>query len=111
MMEYEYIRVAKLSEIREHRGKLVVVNGEDLALFQRDGKVYALSNVCAHQHFSKLHEGEIQGLTVTCPMHGWTYDMVSGRAINGNGKVQSFIVHVQGEDVYVGVPRREELFL
>ena len=105
----DFIKVAALSDLREQRGKLVVVDGEDVALFKREGTVFAIQNVCAHQHFSRLHEGEINGLSVTCPMHGWTYDLVTGKAVNGDGRVRRYNVRVQGGDVYLEIPRRENL--
>lgn len=104
-MKSEFIKVARVKEIHEQRGKLVVVNGEDVALFKRDGTIFALHNVCSHQHFSKLHDGEIQGLTIRCPMHGWTYDMVTGKAINGSGRVRTYNVKIEGEDVCLEILR------
>lgn len=103
-MESEYIKVATVHEIPAQCGRLVIVDGEDIALFKRDGKIYALHNVCAHQHFSKLHEGAIEGLTVTCPMHGWTYDLVSGKAVHGDGAVRTYKVKVKGDDVFIELP-------
>ena len=107
MDDADYIKVAAVNELREQGGKLVVVDGEDIALFKREGTVFAIQNVCAHQHFSKLHEGEITGLNVTCPMHGWTYDLVTGKAVNGDGRVRCYNVRVKGGDVYLEMPRRE----
>ena len=108
-MDAVHFKVARVNELHEQCGKLVVVDGEDIALFKRDGRIFAINNVCAHQHFSKLHEGEIDGLTVTCPMHGWTYDLVTGKAINGDGRVRRYNVKIQGNDVYLEFPRGEGL--
>lgn len=102
-MERGFVKVARMDVLHEQRGTLVHVDGEDIALFKRDGVVYALSNVCSHQHFSKLHDGEIEGLRVTCPMHGWTYDLTSGKAINGGGRVRTYDVLVSDGDVFLGM--------
>jgi NAD(P)H-dependent nitrite reductase small subunit len=107
-MAIEYIRVAQVRELSEHRGKLVRIEDEDVALFKVDGAVYALSNVCAHQHFSALHQGEVKGLRVSCPMHGWTYSLITGVAETGNGKVKAYPVRVEGEHVFVGVEQGGE---
>ncbi len=107
-MDAEYIKVARVNDLHAQRGKLVVVDGEDIALFNREGRIYAIHNVCAHQHFSKLHEGEIDRLAVTCPMHGWTYDLLTGKAINGDGRVRTYNVRVEGNDVYVEVQKRAD---
>jgi len=70
--------------------------------------VYALNNVCAHQHFSVLHQGEICAKQVSCPMHGWTYSLDSGIATTGNGRVKTYPVKIQGSDVFVGVEKQAE---
>lgn len=100
-MMNDFVKVARLDELHEDRGKLVVVDGEDVALFKRNDAVYALHNVCSHQHFSKLHDGIIEGLRVTCPMHGWTYDMTTGKAVSGSGRVRTYTVIVKDDHVYV----------
>ena len=98
-----FLKVAKLSEIREDRGKLVQVGELAIALFTRNGELFALNNVCAHQHFSLLHQGMVEGCTVTCPMHGWTYDMRTGKATTGEGRVAVYNVKVQDSDVLIEV--------
>ena len=100
----QLIRVAALDEIREHCGTLVRVNGEDVTIFKLDGKLFAISNVCAHQHFSMLHKGEIIGSSVTCPMHGWSYDIRTGKATSGDGMVATYIVKTKGNDVFIEIP-------
>jgi len=102
-MEREFVKVTRVDALHEQRGTLVQVDGEDIALFKRDGVIYALNNVCSHQHFSKLHDGEIREMTVTCPMHGWTYDLRSGKAINGSGRVRTYHVRVKDGDVFLGM--------
>ncbi len=97
----ELVKVAKTSEIVEKKAKLIRVNEEDIALFRVDGRFYAINNVCSHQHFSALHKGELNGLQVTCPMHGWTYSLETGEAVNGNGRVRRYDVKVLGENVFI----------
>ncbi len=98
-----FVKAATISQLHEKRGKLVTINEVDIALFLRDGKIFALNNVCAHQHFSLLHQGAIEGLTVTCPMHGWTYDLTTGKSTTGQGRVPCYNVKVVGDDVLVEI--------
>jgi nitrite reductase/ring-hydroxylating ferredoxin subunit len=100
----EFVKVARLAEIHERRGMLVTVDGEEIALFKCDGEVHAISNVCAHQHFSMLHKGEVDGCIVTCPMHGWKYDMRTGKGTTGDGRVARFRVRTVGEAVMIEIP-------
>ena len=101
-MPSDFVRVASFSEIPERRCKLISVNDEDIVLWKVDGRIYAMNNVCPHQHFSKLHEGTLEGLFLTCPMHGWTFSLETGMARGGNGRARVYEVRVQGQDVYVG---------
>ena len=62
-----------MQDLRDNKGFLAKAGGEEISVFKIDGEFLAIGNVCPHQHFSKLHDGEVKGFTVTCPMHGWTY--------------------------------------
>lgn len=102
-MAIEFVRVARLQELSDCRGKLVRLGDTEIALFRVAGRVYALNNVCAHQHFSKLHEGSVSGIHVSCPMHGWTYSMETGAAVSGEGEVKVYPIQIKGDEVYVGM--------
>jgi NAD(P)H-dependent nitrite reductase small subunit len=99
-----FVRVARLSDLGERRGRKVRIGDDDVALWRVNGQVYAIGNVCAHQHFSALHDGILSGLTVTCPMHGWTYSLQTGKATSGSGAVRTYRVIIEGDVVYVEQP-------
>jgi nitrite reductase/ring-hydroxylating ferredoxin subunit len=101
-------RVACLSEIEEGQSKLVRMGGEEIALWRVDGMFFAISNVCAHQHAPALHLGILQGRTVACPRHGWTYSLETGIATTGDGRVRTFAVKRVGDDIYLEDPDRIE---
>jgi NAD(P)H-dependent nitrite reductase small subunit len=103
-MNGSFVKVGKASAIAEGKSKRIKVGDEDVALWHVHGKFYAIDNVCSHQHFAMLHQGILEGLTVACPMHGWTYSLETGKATVGNGKVRTFAVKVVGDDVWVEVP-------
>lgn len=96
-------KVIAVQKLHEHRGTLVTVDGKDIALFRRRDTVCAISNVCAHQHFSMLHQGPVKEFEVTCPMHGWTYDIRTGKSTTGQGNVAVYPVKVTGNDVFVEI--------
>ncbi len=63
------------------KGKVIEVTfwRRSIALFRgQDGVVHAIENRCVHRQL-KLSMGEVQGCTLVCLYHGWTYD--------GSGKV------------------------
>ena len=99
----QFTKVAKVSEIPAGRGKVVEANGKAVAVFNCDGRFYALDNTCSHRG-GPLGEGELAGTTVTCPWHGWEYDVTSGTcATNPSVTQQRFDVKVEGEDLLVSL--------
>lgn len=100
----EFVKVARASDLHDRRGTLVHIDGEAIALWRINGKIYAINNVCPHQHFSMLHQGTLDGVYLTCPMHGWTFSLEDGQPKFGNGRAKTYRVKVEGEYVYVEKP-------
>jgi len=96
-------KVAKTSEIAPGTGKVVEVSGKTVAIFNCEGTFYAIDNTCKHRG-GPLGEGSLAGATVTCPWHGWEYDVTSGECTADRSvKVQKFDVKVEGEDILVSL--------
>ena len=98
----EFKKAATKSEVQPGTGKTVNVDGQAIALFNVEGSIYAISNTCAHRG-GPLGEGDLAGKEVTCPWHGWTYDVTNGNATKTAASVKSYPVKVEGEDVLVSV--------
>jgi NAD(P)H-dependent nitrite reductase small subunit len=103
----EFVKVARTSDLHDRRGTLVHLEGEEIALWRVKGRIYAINNVCPHQHFSMLHQGTLDGVHVTCPMHGWTFSLEDGQPKFGNGRAKTYQVKVDGEHVYVEKPESQ----
>ena len=83
-------------QIREFK-----VNGIAVAVANLNGKLFAINSVCLH-HGGPLGEGELQGSTVTCPWHGWEYDVTSGRLVQQpSDGVQCYTVELRGDEIFV----------
>ena len=96
-------KVAKKSEIPTGTGKVIEAGGKTIALFNCEGAFYAIENTCKHRG-GPLGEGSLSGTTVTCPWHGWEYDVASGACqLDPSIKVQTFDVKVDGDDIFVSV--------
>ena len=96
-------KVAKTSDIPPGTGKVIEVSGKPLAIFNCEGNFYAIDNTCKHRG-GPLGEGSLSGSTVTCPWHGWEYDVTSGECqMDPSIKVQKFDVKVEGDDILVSV--------
>ena len=69
--------VAQLADVPPGTALEVVIEDRILALYNVEGEVYALDGVCSHQG-GPLGKGSLEGCVVTCPWHGWQFDVRSG---------------------------------
>ena len=99
----EFINIAELSELRESKGSVRKFEDEEIALVKLDGSVLAFINVCPHQHTPLVDKygGQIAGENLTCPMHGWTFQLKSGKCINGSGKLRMLDVKIESGGIFV----------
>jgi nitrite reductase (NADH) small subunit len=99
-------KVAQLEDLAPGRSKKVTVNGRAIALFNVDGKFYAIHNSCPHEG-GPLADGRLKGYVVACPWHDLAFDIRNGQGTDGGGYcVGSYEVRVEGTDIWVG-PRRK----
>ncbi len=74
---------------------------EDVALFNVNGRFYAISNTCTHQG-GPLSQEVLEKIIVTCPWHGWKYDVRNGKSPHpGGDSVKGFRVKTIGNKLYV----------
>ncbi len=103
-----FVKVTQLDRLREGKGSSCRVDGREVALFLVKGKIYAIENLCPHQHVPVLDEGAIEGTVLTCPMHGWQFDLATGRAVNAASRLTGFDVRIDGDDVLVAIPEKND---
>lgn len=102
-----FSKVCKYSDLKEKLGKRFIVDDVDVALFKVDGKIYALSNMCIHQKAAIIYDGFIEDGKVSCPAHGWQFDLATGRVPNAVKGLDPYEVKIIDDDVYVKVyPKR-----
>jgi nitrite reductase/ring-hydroxylating ferredoxin subunit len=82
----------------------VIIGGTAIAVarIKEDAsRYYAISNKCPHAD-GPLGEGSLDGTTVTCPYHGWQFDVSTGACkTNPYAQVQNYPVQVVGDAVCV----------
>ena len=52
-----------------------------------------------------MSEGHLEGKEVICPWHAWRFDVTTGICDLDQTKVETYPVKVEGDDIYVGVPK------
>lgn len=100
----EFVTVAQTGDVEAGTGKVLEVQDKTIALFNVEGTFYAIDNICVHRG-GPLGEGELDDCTVTCPWHGWDYNVKTGQCeTNPTEKVACYEVKVEGSSVMVSMP-------
>ena len=74
---FERVRVAHASDVPVGRALSVSVHGVLVAIWRIGDGFHALEDRCPHAG-SALHDGELDGCVVRCPLHGWDFDVRTG---------------------------------
>ncbi|HZP26319.1 MAG TPA: chlorite dismutase family protein [Dehalococcoidia bacterium] len=77
-----WTRVALLADLPSGGQSTVYFGGEQIALFNREGRVFAFGNRCPHAN-APLTEGCVEGTTLTCAAHNSQFDIESGAPLRG----------------------------
>ena len=98
-------RVASKKDLPVGKTLSVTIGHKQVAVFNIAGKYYALDDACTHAS-GPLSDGTCEGTVVTCPWHGATFDIVTGKALSAPAfdNLNSYQVLVEGEDLKVVMP-------
>lgn len=101
MTETTLHRIGSLAELRTGKPMKAKVDTNLLAVFLLADEVVVTNGRCPHAR-GPLHEGEIEGTVLTCPWHGWTYDLRTGAcAEDPDLKLEIYPSSVVGDDIFV----------
>jgi nitrite reductase (NADH) small subunit len=101
--DLSFVRVAGVRDVPPGTGTVVNVGGRLLALFNVGGTFYALDNTCLHRG-GPVGEGDLEDTIVTCPWHGFQYDVTTGRNVfDPEVGLETFDVRVSDGDVLIRV--------
>lgn len=96
-----WIPLAKVAECPPGESRELVADDRIVALYNIEGVFHALDGVCPHQG-GPLGKGKLTGCVVTCPWHGWQFDVTTGQhQLNARLQQPRFAVRVEGDTVMV----------
>jgi nitrite reductase (NADH) small subunit len=112
--------VASVGEITPGQCKLVEVEGRSIGIFNVAGTFIAVLNVCPHE-LAPICAGRVSGTTLpsapgefrwgregeilSCPWHGWEFDLITGQCLTDRSKLLRYPVTVEGDTLYLTFPR------
>ena len=103
----EYTRICSINDLKEHEGKRFFSEDKDIALFKIKGEVFALSNQCPHLHTTQIYDGFIEDGCVVCTIHGWMFNLRTGKTTEGGRGLISYETKIIGNDIYVRLKDQE----
>ena len=96
-----WIRIAAETDCPPGATLETVAGGLIVALMNVDGTFHAIEGVCPHQG-GPLGKGRLEGTTLTCPWHGWQFDVTTGKnCLNARIVQPRFPVRVEDGQVFV----------
>lgn len=99
-----WVDACGVSDVADGVRKVAYVNGQQIAIFNVNGKILAINNRCPHAR-GPLSEGVVDpaACTVTCPWHYAKFDLQSGLVVDGitASPVEAYEVELRGERVFV----------
>jgi 3-phenylpropionate/trans-cinnamate dioxygenase ferredoxin component len=102
--EDTYVWACALDDVPEDGALHVDIDGVPVAVVRSEGEVYAIHDVCSHANVA-LSEGEVDGDTIECWLHGSRFDLASGRptGLPATQPVPVYPVVVEDDEVYVSL--------
>jgi nitrite reductase (NADH) small subunit len=100
----QWVKVCALAEApRAGQAMEADAAGVGICLANVGGELSALDNWCPHRR-GPLGQGWVEGGSVVCPWHSWTFNVKTGEAeFPVHERVAVFPVRVEGKDVLVDV--------
>jgi len=83
--------------------RAVEINGEKLAIYNVNGKIFCTENTCPHAH-GPLGEGFLEENVISCPLHGWTFNVETGEGMLMPGsKIRTYKIKVENNKIFVDI--------
>lgn len=99
----QFVAACKITDIAPGKGRVVAVNGMNLAVFNNNGTFTAMSNTCPHRG-GPLGDGDFSEGVVSCPWHGFQFDCATGTSADGRPmRVATYPARVTNGVVEIGL--------
>ena len=99
-----WTRACKIADVPEGTAVRVELGPDGLCVVHAEGAFYAVADNCTHADVP-LSEGEVEGTTVECWLHGSQFDLRTGKptGLPATEPVTVYETTTEGEDVLVNL--------
>ena len=97
-----WVPACRVADVPDGGAVRVDIGTEPVCLVRTDGAVYAIRDVCSHADVP-LSEGEVEGTTVECWLHGSRFDLRTGKptGLPATEPVPVYETKIEGDAVLV----------
>jgi len=105
MADSGFIKVAQVSELKTGEMMAVTIGDDQVLLANIEGNFHAIDDVRSHA-YACLSDGDINGEEVECPLHGGSFNAMTGAPMNPPAEepLRVFQIKVEGDDIFVAPP-------
>jgi nitrite reductase (NADH) small subunit len=97
-------KLGTISQIPQGEGRNFQVDDRQIAVFHaRSGQLFATQASCPHRQ-GPLADGLVGGTTLVCPLHEWSFDLTTGKALNGACGIAVYPVTRDGDELLLELP-------
>lgn len=109
----EFFRISNVKDFTDCSIRSFRVFGKIIAIVRDlDGGFFAIEGGCKH-HGADLSQGVMEQLIVTCPRHGWKYDLSTGKCLsNASLPLRKLPLKIIGDEIHIKyefIENQEEL--
>ena len=96
--------LCEVAAVSEGTCKSFIVEGRRIALYNVGGSFFATQDICLHKG-GLLGKGTLDGPVVTCPLHGWRFNVETGDCLTHthSRKLKLYATSVEGDAVSVEI--------
>jgi nitrite reductase (NADH) small subunit len=89
--ERGWVPVGRAGDVPLLEGRSVQFGAQRVAIFRLPDGWAAIQHACPHMG-GPLADGIVADRCVTCPLHGWRFDLRTGARVGGDGAVATYDV-------------------
>lgn len=103
----DFVPIGTTEEFPEDGGRTVTLGERKIAVFRVGEAFHAIDDTCLHRGGS-LGRGELDGCVVSCPLHGWEWDVATGElCFQRSIRLDRYEVRVEDGRVFLAASPRE----
>ena len=98
-----HVRVCKLADVADDQLRAFFVEGVTwpVIVTRVNGELFAVPGVCPHEDVA-LAGGDLHGTTLTCPGHGYMFDLRSGHCRHDAAlELRRYPITIVGDEIWV----------